>query len=201
MTMNFHDADKLQCSLYSHSMGPSKPRCLSQWSASGLLFEDMSTTPTKVHAYNLDSKGPAQKPSILIAKIPQEDYITDMCYVKRGTQKVLITSHYYSGALLAYRTKPSSEAWVVKGRIHGMKNKIHACGITTDGNDHLFVCDISNSCIQMFDMDGKYLGVLLREGEQGLGKPQWVGWSSDTKSLNVAHVKNGKWFLSILNMD
>ena len=87
----------------------------------------------------------------------------------------------------------------MKGRIRGMKNKIHACGLTTDGNGHLFVCDISNSCIQLFDMDGKYMGVLLHEGEQGLGKPQWVRWSSDTKSLNVAHVKNEKWFLSVVN--
>ena len=197
--MNFHDADKLQYTLYSHYTGPSKPRCLTQWSATGLLFEDLSTTPTRVYAYNLDSKGPAQKPSIFIAKIPQEDYITDMCFVKQGTKSLIITTHYYSGGIFAYNTKPCSEAWAVKGRIRGMKNKIHACGLATDENGHLFVCDISNSCIQLFDMDGKYLGVLLHEGEQGLGKPQWVRWSSDTKSLNVAHVKNQKWFLSVVN--
>ena len=110
MTMNFHDSDKLQCTLYSHCMGTSKPRCLAQWLATGLLFEDLSTTPTRVHAYNLDSKGPAQKPSILIAKIPQEDYITDMCFVKQGAKSLLITSHYYSGGIFAYSTKPSSEA-------------------------------------------------------------------------------------------
>ena len=99
--MNFHDADKLQCTLYSHYTGPSKPRCLTQWSATGLLFEDLSTTPTRVYAYNLDSKGPAQKPSILIAKIPQEDYITDMCFVKQWSQEfyssqVIITVEEFS---------------------------------------------------------------------------------------------------------
>ena len=60
-------------------------------------------------------------------------------------------------------------------------------GLTTDGKGQLYVCDFYNRCIQIFSTNGKYKGVLLRRGEQGLGTPWSVRWCSSKSLLAVLH--------------
>ena len=119
---------------------------------------------------------------------------------RKLNRKLLVTSHYYSGRVFAYNMETGAEEWNLSSNVPESTTTMQACGIMTDGNDHLFVCDINNSCIQMFDLNGGYIGVLLSGGEQGLGNPHLAGWCDDSHSLIVAHVKNEKWHISVINV-
>ena len=57
-----------------------------------------------------------------------------------------------------------------------MENEMEAWGVTADGCGHLYVSDWANECIQMFTIDGDYLGPVLKKGEQGLGTPGRILW-------------------------
>ena len=72
-------------------------------------------------------------------------------------------------------------------------------GVTTDGQGHVFVTDENNKCIQIFSAGGKYVGVLLKEGQQGLGEPRRVRWNDATSSLVVAHKKDRNIFISVIS--
>ena len=127
-----------------------------------------------------------------LVNVPQEDYITDMCRVQHGIKRRLCLSHYYSGSVAQYNIKTSAVQWTSGNKPRG----IHACGITANQRGHMFVCDIINACVHMFELNGRYMGVLLTEGEQGLGQPQWAWWCNDTSCLIVTHIKNTKCSLS-----
>ena len=79
-----------------------------------------------------------------------------------------------------------------------MNKVLKAQGLTTDDHGHLFVCDDNNKCVQMFHVaDGRYLGAVLSEGEQGLGEPFLVTWCSRMSSLVVINLKDGI-FITVL---
>ena len=81
-----------------------------------------------------------------------------------------------------------------------MEYNMDARGVTTDGAGRVFVCDpSSNRCVQMFHVaDGRYMGPVISEGEQGLGEPYYTRWCNATSSLIVAHMKNSKYHISTI---
>ena len=196
-TIDIHETDNLRDTVFTCNVFPQQPRCLTSCPPSTLLFENSASFQVSCLDYKVDGSSPGT-----VLNIPHEDYFSSMfCVTESETnRKFLVTSHYYSGRVFAYNMETGAEEWSLPSDIPGATTTMQSCGITTDGNGHLFVCDINNSCIQMFDMNGGYIGVLLSGGEQGIGNPKWAGWCDDSHSLIVAHVKNEKWFISVVNV-
>ena len=66
---------------------------------------------------------------------------------------------------------------------------------SSDEQGHLFVCDYNNRCVHLLSAtDGVHLGVVVRKGEKGLGKPKEVAWHEESESLIVAHYKDTGFF-------
>ncbi len=73
-------------------------------------------------------------------------------------------------------------------------------GITADGQGHLFVTDENNRCIPTYSVTGEHQGVLLEEGEQGLGESQSVRWSDARSSLVTAHRTKDGSYISVISL-
>ena len=104
-----------------------------------------------------------------------------MCCVDDGQKRLLIISTMLG--VIAYDTQKDKIEWSVDGVLPRMQNRMYTCGVTTDGCGHLFVCDKFSQCIQMFSLDGQYLGVLGTE--QKMYFPIKIRWSNKKSSLIV----------------
>ena len=90
--------------------------------------------------------------------------------------------------IYCYNLDTGNIVWSANGKPSGMSQQMKLSGVTTDGRDHLFVCDSGNSCIQMFSVsDGKHLGALLKAGEEEMGTPHLIRWCFRSSSLIVTH--------------
>ena len=115
-----------------------------------------------------------------------------MCHIE-GTNNLVITltgwfQEIKGTGFHSYDVATQERIWSVKKKNPAnMPRDICFTGVTTDGNGHLFVCDVNNACVQMFSTDGAYTGPLIKEGEQGLGCPEWIRWCTASSSLVVSH--------------
>ena len=79
---------------------------------------------------------------------------------------------------------------------------MRARGIAADEQGHLYVCDADNKCVQMFSLNGDYLGSVLRYGEQNLGIPNRICWCHKMSSLVVAHQeKYGRFYIDVFTKE
>ena len=62
--------------------------------------------------------------------------------------------------IFAYDARSGEWKWGVEGKLEGMSEELVAHGVATDGIGHLFVGDQHNKCIQIFSVDGRYMGAL-----------------------------------------
>ena len=73
-----------------------------------------------------------------------------------------------------------------------MEKAFEAGSITGDDHGNIFVCDGGNWAIQMFSVsDGKYLGCLLRKGDQGFGGPFVICKGKEMSSFIVIDTDGG----------
>ena len=118
-----------------------------------------------------------------------------MCFVKGEMKYFVIVTAYGPQGIRAFNADTNSLEWQKK--IEGMEK----AGVASDGHGHLFVCDTHNKSVHMLSVsDGKNLGCLIKEGEQGLGIPLWTAWSKETSSLLIAHKKENKRFVSVIKL-
>ena len=111
-----------------------------------------------------------------------------MCAVQDGNRELLFA---FDSRIYVYNTATDEVVWSAWRKQKQMDKKMEPHGVTTDGHGHLFVCDWNNGCIHLFHITkSKYLGPVMREGEQGLGVPYRVEWCEATSSLVVAYTKN-----------
>ena len=103
----------------------------------------------------------------------------------RQTKKIKTDSE-----LQAFDTNNGGFEWTVKGKLPGMEKEMCAEALASDGHGILFVSDTSNSCVEMFSTNGKFMRIFLREGEQGLGKLKLIRWHNN--ALIVAHKKDSE---------
>ena len=76
-----------------------------------------------------------------------------------------------------------------------------ARGIDTDGLGHLLVCDTANQCVQMFNLDGDYLGILLSSAEEKrLGTPLEIRWNHKISAAVVLHCKILQCFIDVFGI-
>ena len=122
-----------------------------------------------------------------------------MCFLKSKDKEYFVTTNGYKG-VFSYSAGADGEdaEWKMKGKLPGMRKESSLWGATTDGRGHLLVCDTENRCIQMLSSDGKYLGAIFTEGEQGLGQPWRIHWCKDEPICFIVHKKEQDWCISMI---
>ena len=131
--------------------------------------------------------------------VTQQGSIYKMCCIEdEGKSWVVIIDIL---AIRCYNRDSGELVWKVEGKLPGMGEQMCPGDITTDRLGHLFVADFRNNCncIHKFSLTGEYLGVLVKEGEQGLGEPRCVRWNDATSSLVIAHKKDGGYYISVVS--
>ena len=135
----------------------------------------------KVHLVDCSTRPPISQ------EIPIESgAVSDMC---TSGDLLVITS--YDEGVFAYTLDGGELKWNVSGKLPGMQLDIDADGVTADEQGHLFVCDFNNECVhELSARDGTHLGMVVRKGQVGVGKPCNVTWHQESMSLVVAHSKD-----------
>ena len=120
---------------------------------------------------------------------------TMTCVSQEGYQ--LIIKSFGRDGISACDSVTDNIRWEVRGELPGMQKWMTVHGMATDGQEHLFICDTANECIQMFSLYGDYLDVLLRSGEDRIGTPLKMCWCQQTSSAVVLHYKNNQCYISV----
>ena len=196
--IDFHHVDRLQEVVCSYVVAPYKPGHITAASPSILLYEDQSVTPRVVRWVNCGTSPPRPISGTNVTRT-NHAIIWDMCCVAHGDKQLLVMTRANNG-IFAYNTQRAQMGWTVKGKLTGMEIDMSIWGATADGNGHLFMCDINNSCIQMFSAGGRYMGPVLKEGDHGLAQPWLVRWCEQTSSLVVVHIKERNYQISVIRV-
>ena len=188
----FHDPDNLQTIFYNHQLGPDYTNILSTVPPSTLLFEELPNP----YIRELDCSGSTPKRRGSITAFDSEIY--DMSCVNHQNQRVLVVVAFKGMEALDVETGKSK--WIQEDDYFTLIN-FKPFRITADRHGHLFVFDAGNRCVQMFSVsDGQYLGSLIKEGEQGLGRLSHMCFISSRSQLVVCHSKDNNAFISVLNV-
>ncbi len=190
------------------------PHVLCSASPGVLLFEDRSGTPSVIRQLDVSSSTPrpltpichdddetirwqvgpysgifstaqlmCQTAHILHRKCKQE--VQDMCYIDDGGQEIVVVA-CGEGGLETFDLANGDRTWEAKGRLPGMEHALNAWGVTSNGRGEIFVADWDNSCIQMFSVDGAYLGPLLERRGNDTRRCSRILWNEATSSLLAA---------------
>ena len=145
-----------------------------------LLFVDDSALPRKI--IHLDcSKLPDTRWDGFTQT--EEHQIHDICFVRQPVNtKLLITANGESG-ISAYTVKTGCLEWKNKGVVPGTEQEMNACAVAADSHGRVFVCDSANKCIQLFSIDGAYLGKAFCAEIKGT--PSEIRWYNGLSYLAV----------------
>ena len=184
MAIEFYDIQNLNELVRSYSVAPHHPGAMCKVSESSLLYVDLTERIRGVKALDCSTPHPKVSTSVNVSSI-RLNGLLNLCYVKDRNKHLVVTTHEWN-AVVAFDVTSGQLEWSVKGKLSGMK-EIAPCGVLTDGRGHLLVSDLNNAALQMFSSDGKYLGVAIRAGEQGLGSPWFFNWCEQISSFAVVH--------------
>ena len=169
--------------------GNDRPGLLFPISPTTLLFVDYQHNPLKLKWMDCS----ADPPQIIGVSSLHESWVWDICVIEDGNESKtqLVVGNYGRGPhykIQAVNLQSGRKEWSVEETNAKRKDKFKPAAVTADNDGHVFVCDRGNACIQIFSVkDGRYLGPLLKKGEQGLGIPKLIRWNKDTKTLVVLH--------------
>ena len=182
--------------LYSHSVAPHQPGVLCSASPTTLLYEDQSKTPREVRWLDCSFSRPKPAHGTNIT-YTQQNNIWDMCLLQLFDKELLVTSRGSRG-IKVYNVDTDEIAWTIKYGSLYSDLRMNPFGITADERGNLFVCDLNQSCVQIFSvLEQKYVGRLPNDTKI-LGQPVMIRWCYDTKSLLVVHKKLTQYYLSML---
>ncbi len=187
-------AEDLSRVVLTHSVALHKPTRMCAASPTLLLYQNYVSK--EIHWLDCSTNPP--KPAPGKNSLPARR-CWDMCITRDGDKSLLITSGYMMSGITCYDTETGAERWRVEGQLPGMEKEFCPLGVTADGTRRVFVCDINNMCVHMFDVsDGQHLGwSVLMKGEQGLVQPRVIQWSEANKSLVVGHFKDNKYIITV----
>ena len=91
-------------------------------------------------------------------------HVADMCIVPYESKPLLVASDLKYGSVAAYNLLSSELQWSIQ---------THARSITTDGCH--YILGVGGDGLMMVSLsNNKNLGVLIRNGDKGLGKLNWL---------------------------
>ena len=197
--IQFYDIDNLNTFVYSHHLGAHKPGRLCTASPSILLYTNQANYPCEIRWLDCSVFPPVPMAGSDITQTDQGS-IVDICCIQNETKQLLITALGYKG-VSAYNTSKEGLEWEVKGKVPCMKRILNAARVATNGRDQVFVCDDYNDCIQMFTVDGHYMGTVSVNNDTFLGTPSRIDWCKNTSSLAVVHLKESQVGISKIKID
>ena len=178
--------DDLQQVAHSLEVSPNRldAMCAVTSSPSQLLYYFRDTN--KVHRVDCSTAPPTHQEETPIVYDGRQMGVWDMC-----TSGDLLVAIRWEEGIFAHTLPGGELRWMVSGKLPGMQDEICALGVTADDQGHLFACDRENRCVHVLSVrDGTHLGVVVREGDEGVGEPDRVAWHSDSASLIVANLKD-----------
>ena len=128
------------------------------------------------------------------------DEFSAMCTVKHGSSELLVAVGQASvevdggervqgqNGVFAYNMATCKQEWASCGKPPGMKNRMKASNVATDGHGRLFVCDQGNKCVHMFSADGKY-NQCLWKADDILGEVKSNGRKMHHVSTSHTHTR------------
>ena len=195
MKIQFREIGSLGKVAFSYQLKQCRPgrMCTSSSASSSssnnmLVYVDHKKHPHEVQWLDCSKSPPepAEEPGSVHV---QHDLVWDLCcaFVRNGKQRLLITTGGFDG-INGHNAGTDKLEWSLKGGISGVEDEMTAEGVTSNGRGHLFVCDENNKCVHVFTTSGDLVGTVLREGEQGLGRPRLIHWCDGSSSLIVGHI-------------
>ena len=194
MQINSRPVDDLKQVVHRLHVIPHRPSniCAVTSSLSQLLYCDDKTD--KIHRVDCSTAPPTPRGEIPIAHDGQ-NYMYTMC--TSGDLLVVARGGY---GVFAHTLDGGELKWKVSGKLPGMEHEIKACRVAAGKQGHLFVYDIMNKCVHVLSArDGTHLGVVVREGQDGVGIPCKVAWHSESASLSAVHWKDKAYHLSVFS--
>ena len=203
MQIDFYKMPNLIEPKFSHHVTPHHPGRLATRVSSPklLLYHDQGSRAVAIGFLDCNTNPPKTTNVIKIPQFKESQNLElqDMISCVTVTSDQLIIKSFGSGGICASHKLSGEIRWEIKGRLPGMDKWMAARGIDTDGLGHLLVCDTANLCIQMFSLNGDYLGVLLRSEEQDLGTPFRIRWCHVTSSAVVLHHRHNRCCISVFH--
>ena len=193
--IDFYHESNLNEIICSASVAPHLPGELCTSESGMLMYLDKSKNLRELRW--LDCRGLFPNPLKAIAT--QLSHVCEMCYTNTGDQDLLVCTD--GSEINAYNSGSAQIEWNFKNQSAEMVIEMNPKGLATTNEGLLFVSDDVHGFIQVFSVDGgDYLGPLIKNGEQGLGKPLLVRWCHNTSSLIVGHFKDHAWFISVVKV-
>ena len=197
MKIEFRYMSKVTKSVYNCVVTPHRPGRLSSLSSTTpfLLYESQSLHMCEVHWLDCTTSPPvvARNPSVTHA---HQGKILDMCSAETDGLLVLITARDVDGGIYSYNAKTSKLLWTAVGKFPGMTENVNIVAVTTDQKGQVFACDSSNRCIQMFTIDGTYLGAVPKYSEVSVEQLSLICWCKKSSFLVLSFPKNGQYCIS-----
>ena len=183
--IEFRDADDLTQIITTQAVKRHLPYRLHSVSPSTLMYTDISTTPCTVRLLNCRNKK-LKKYNI---QLETTEGANKVIYAEDEDGEFIVSAHG-KGGLYAYNPVTGTLEWKVKGRQRGMEKAMDAGSIIADDHGNIFVCDVGNGAIQMFSLsEGRYLGCLIRKGDQGFGGPFMICMGEEMSSFIVVDTR------------
>ena len=197
MKIEFRYMSKVSKSVYNCVVTPHRPGRLSSLSSTTpfLLYESQSLHMCEVHWLDCTTSPPvvARNPSVTHA---HQGQILDMCSAETNGLVVVITTRDVDGGIYSYNAKTSKLLWTAVGKFPGMKENVSIVAVTTDQKGQVFACDSSNRCIQIFTIDGAYLGAIQECREVSVEQLSLICWCKKSSFLVLSFPKNGQYCIS-----
>ena len=194
--IEFRQLNNLTDIISTYSVAPQQPQALIKAAPSTLIYVDTGQTPAQVHWLHCEEAEPTADAGVRDVTCARQAGSLSCC-AQNGDNQLLLFVSDSRDRIIAHNVENGIIQWQTGDNLPGMEHLMDVRGVTTDGHGHLFVCDFNNYAIQMFSVsDGQYLGCLIKEGEQSLGKPARISCCKMTSSLVVAHLVDRKWAIS-----
>ena len=124
-----------------------------------LMLIDLSKNTHELKVLDLDSNSPVPRPVRKTGKKLQRVGIFGFCHVKDNGKDLLAVT-LGAKTLSVYNLKSGDLVWSVEGELPDMK-EMAPMGVLNNGRGQLCVSDRNNQCLQLFSIDGQYLGTML----------------------------------------
>ena len=195
--LEFRDPSNLETIIYTHSVAPHNPFALCAAPPSTLFYVD-NQPGKRSNIYSLDCS--RATPTLCQSIGPYDHHIYSMAYIKYINENLLAIVR---NGLQTFQLDTGVVKWWKKDiQLPGQNENCNPSDMVADRKGRLFVKDLNNKCIKVFSAsDGQYLGCLIKEGEQGLGKLGQMCFSESMSQLVVCHRKDGKTHIAVLNVE
>ena len=132
----------------------------------------------------------------------QKSWALPKGYAQHNAKCFLLTSGpiFGPGGIVAYDVTSGSLEWTLL-RMPGETKNIEMSSVTADENGHIFVYDGATRGILVVTTEEKFQEIMLREGHEGIGEIQKIKWSKTLNSLTVAHKKQVKIHINLVEVN